>query len=121
MLYAIDFDGTIVTNKFPDIGEPIMETIVAIKEIQRSGNKWILWTMREGEYLEPVIPFLNSHGLFPECINDNLPELKEAYGNNPRKVYADVYIDDHNAGGLKVPRVPHLIAFGGSWRGANTQ
>lgn len=33
-------------------------------------------------------------------VNDNLPEMCEFYHNNPRKIFANVYIDDHNAGGL---------------------
>lgn len=27
-------------------------------------------------------------------MNDNLQELKDEFGNNPRKISADVYIDD---------------------------
>lgn len=27
LIYAFDFDGTIVTNKFPEIGMPILNTI----------------------------------------------------------------------------------------------
>ena len=56
--------------------------------------------MREGEYLVDALSFLIDHGLIPNTANDNLPEMKEFYGNDPRKVFANVYIDDHNAGGL---------------------
>lgn len=38
-----------------------------------------------------------AHGLDFDAVNDNLPAHIEKYGNNCRKVYADVYIDDHNA------------------------
>ena len=47
-----------------------------------------------------AVEFLCSAGLAPDAVNDNLPEMCEFYHNNPRKVYADVYIDDHNAGSL---------------------
>lgn len=52
MIYAIDFDGTIVENAFPAIGElkPAAERF--IREIHRKGDKWILYTMRE-------VPFIN--------------------------------------------------------------
>lgn len=103
MIYAIDFDGTIVENKFPQIGELNQQTANFIRHIKSKGHKWILWTMREGERLTEALEFLAIHDLIPDCVNDNLPELKETYGNNPRKVYADCYIDDHNAGGLEVP------------------
>lgn len=100
-IYAIDFDGTIVQNKFSDIGPANPEAIDFIKGIQARGDKWILWTMREGDNLMQAMDWLAFRGLHPDAVNDNLPELKELYGNNPRKVFANVYIDDHNAGGLK--------------------
>lgn len=30
-------------------------------------------------------------------MNDNIPEMKEAFGNNPRKVFASKYFDDRNS------------------------
>ena len=92
-VYAIDFDGTIVTEEYPAIGKPI----------QKRGDKWILLTMREGKSLREALTFLVLRKCFPAAINDNLPERIEQWGNNPRKVYADIYIDDHNAGGLVIP------------------
>ena len=100
-IYAIDFDGTIVQNKFSDIGPAIPEAIEFIKELQERGDKWILYTMREGDHLMQAVDWLSFRGLHPDAVNDNLPELKEFFGNNPRKVFANVYIDDHNAGGLR--------------------
>ena len=102
-IYAIDFDGTIVRNKWPDIGEGVPEVMAFIEQIQQQGDKWILWTMRESERLEQAVSWLAIHGLFPNAINDNLPELQKAFKNNPRKVFANVYIDDHNAGGVTLP------------------
>ena len=29
-----------------------------------------------------------------DAVNDNLPEVKELYGNNSRKISCDIYIDD---------------------------
>ena len=100
MIYAIDFDGTIAENKFPEIGEIKPEAKEFILKLQERGDKWILYTMREGMYLGHALCFLIAQGLIPNAVNDNLPEMKELYGNNPRKVFANVYIDDHNAGGL---------------------
>lgn len=102
-VYAIDFDGTIVTEEYPAIGKPIQATIEFIRAIQKRGDKWILLTMREGKSLREALTFLVLRKCFPAAINDNLPERVEQWGNNPRKVYADVYIDDHNAGGLAIP------------------
>lgn len=100
MIYAIDFDGTIVTNKYPQIGEVNPVGYRFIRDLQARGDKWILYTMREGEKLKEAVEFLATVGLIPDAVNDNLPELNERFKNNPRKVFANVYIDDHNAGGL---------------------
>ena len=101
-LYAIDFDGTIVKNKWPEIGDPIAEVCNLILDIQKRGDKWILYTMREGDLLQKALKECDRLGLKPDAVNDNLPYLKCEFGNNPRKIYADVYIDDHNDGGLSI-------------------
>ena len=107
MIYAIDFDGTIVSNRFPAIGNLNMEAYRFIKQLQERGDKWILYTMREGAYLEDAVRYLEQLHLHPDAVNDNLPEMCEFYGNNPRKVFANVYIDDHNAGGLVFADAKH--------------
>ena len=99
-IYAIDFDGTIVENRFPEIGALNPEAERFIRGIRERGDRWILYTMREGEYLDAALAFLRGHDLEPDAANDNLPEMCRFYGNNPRKIFANVYIDDHNAGGL---------------------
>lgn len=104
MIYAIDFDGTIVENKFPGIGAIKPEAEKFIRDLKTNGDKWILYTMREGKLLEDAVAFLKSKDLAPDAANDNLPELCEAFHNNPRKIFANVYIDDHNAGGLRFER-----------------
>lgn len=48
-IYAFDFDGTLCTNKFPEIGKPIAKTIEMAKNAKKCGNYIILNTMREGE------------------------------------------------------------------------
>lgn len=98
MIFAIDFDGTIVSNKFPAIGTEITHTTDFIRKYIQSSehNQWILYTMREGENLRNALDWLEDHGLKPDYVNDNTKELQESFGNNPRKIYADFYIDDHN-------------------------
>ena len=104
-IYAIDFDGTIALTDFPTILSSIQPVESFIKRLQRRGDKWILWTMREGSILDEAVAWCRSYGLFPDAVNDNLPDMKEKWGNNPRKVFADFYIDDHNAGGMFLPRI----------------
>jgi hydroxymethylpyrimidine pyrophosphatase-like HAD family hydrolase len=95
-LYAIDFDGTLVENNWPDIGKTNRDVLEAVQNLEKAGDKWILWTMRSGEPLEAAKEWCRRHNIHPIAVNDNDPKLIEDFGNNPRKVYADWYIDDHN-------------------------
>ena len=97
-IYAVDFDGTLCENEWPGIGRPNLPLIEFLKAEQKKGNLVILWTMREGELLDAALVWLMSnHQLLPNAVNDNLQSQQDYYGVNPRKVFADVYIDDHNA------------------------
>lgn len=95
-LYAIDFDGTLVENNWPDIGKTNRDVLKAVQNLEKAGDKWILWTMRSGKPLEDAKEWCRKHNIHPIAVNDNDPKLIEDFGNNPRKVYADWYIDDHN-------------------------
>lgn len=98
IIFAVDFDGTLCENKWPEIGDPNIPLITFLREEQNKGNKVILWTMREGVLLDKAEEWLSENFQFvPDAVNDNLPELQEAYDNNPRKVFANIYIDDNNA------------------------
>ena len=52
---AIDFDGTLCTNDYPNIGEPNWEIIAEAKMEQANGAELILWTCREGEMLDAAL------------------------------------------------------------------
>lgn len=100
MIYAIDFDGTICVDRYPDIGEPKEDVIRAVKDAKQAGIKIILWTCREGSFLDEAVEWCAKQGIIFDAVNDNLPEMIEKYGNNCRKVFADWYIDDRNARGF---------------------
>lgn len=97
MIFAVDFDGTLCRNAWPGIGAENAALIGWLKRRKQMGDTLILWTMREGEKLLEAIDWCAVHGLRFDAVNDNAEEQKQAFGNNPRKVYADCYIDDHNA------------------------
>lgn len=97
MVYSVDFDGTICEDRWPDIGSPNMQLIEHLKNLRSAGNELILNTMREGDLLQAAIDWCYSYGLYFDAINDNLPRMKAKYNNNPRKIFADVYVDDRNA------------------------
>lgn len=94
VVYAVDFDGTLVANQWPEIGAPNIPLINCMKGLRKNGSKVVLWTNRNGELLNQAVSFCRSFGLEFDAVNDNVPELVEMYGNNTRKVSADVYIDD---------------------------
>ena len=96
-IICVDFDGTLVENKWPDIGKPDTYLFSYLINCRKHGIKVILYTMREGKLLDDAVEFCKSQGLEFDAVNDNLPEMIELYGNNPRKIYADYYLDDRVA------------------------
>ena len=48
IIIAVDFDGTLCKNCWPDIGEPNHKLIDYLMECYFNGAKLILWTCREG-------------------------------------------------------------------------
>ncbi len=96
-IFAVDFDGTLnLAEKYPLLGEPNEGLFRFLKRRQQAGDKIILWTCREGDYLKSAVKFCRRYGLAFDAVNDNLPENKEYFGNNSRKVYAHYYVDDRN-------------------------
>lgn len=95
-IIAVDFDGTLCENKWPEIGKPNTELIAYLKERQEAGDKLILWTCRVGEALKNAIDWSAAQGLIFDTINENLPEVIDEFGCNTRKVFANEYIDDRN-------------------------
>ena len=51
MIIAIDFDGTIVEHKYPQMGRPIPFAIETLLQLQKENHKLILWTVREVDLL----------------------------------------------------------------------
>ncbi|SDR72962.1 BT0820 family HAD-type phosphatase [Christiangramia echinicola] len=97
---AVDFDGTIVENRFPEIGKPILFAFESLKKLQEEGHRLILWTYRSGEKLDEAVEFCKKHGLTFYAINKSYPE-EEFDQTISRKILADIFIDDRNLGGLK--------------------
>lgn len=97
-ILAVDFDGTIVENKFPDIGLPDHVIIDAIKVYKEMGWKIILWSCRTDTMLQDAVNFCKDQlNLEFDAVNDNLPEVQQYFGGNTRKVFANLYWDDRNA------------------------
>ena len=98
---AVDFDGTLAEDRFPEIGEPIFANIAALLAEQAYGAKIILWTCRTGRKLGEAVEWCGKQGIRFDAVNGNLPENIEKYGSDSRKVLADEYWDDRAA---SIPR-----------------
>ena len=96
---AVDFDGTIVENRYPKIGKTILFAIETLKKLQDDGHHLILWTYRTGRELDEAVDFCSQRGINFYAVNKSYPE--EIYDNSlSRKIQADYFIDDRNIGGL---------------------
>lgn len=99
MKIAVDFDGTIVEHKYPEIGEELLFSIETIKELQRQQHLIILWTFRSGKHLEEAVEYCRKRGLEFYAVNKNYPE-EVIDESQSRKINADLFIDDRNLGGF---------------------
>jgi hydroxymethylpyrimidine pyrophosphatase-like HAD family hydrolase len=95
-IIAIDFDGTIVEDKYPEIGDLKQGAKEYINKLKQDGFWVIIWTCRTGEKLIEAITFLANQGIMFDLVNRNLQSNIEKYGGDTRKIYADFYIDDKN-------------------------
>ena len=93
-IIAVDFDGCLCVNAWPEIGEAKQDVIDALLLRQEKGAKVILWTCRVGERLAAAVQWCADHGITFDAVNANLPVNIAAFGNDCRKIYADEYWDD---------------------------
>jgi hypothetical protein len=99
MIIAVDFDGTIVEHEYPKIGKPVPFAIDVLKKLQKEErHTLLLWTVREGSLLQEAVDYCSKQGLKFYAVNKNYPEEED--GDTPRKLSADIFIDDKNIGGL---------------------
>lgn len=94
---AIDFDGCLCTDEYPEIGKPIWEIINQAKRLREKGACLILWTCRSGKDLEAAVEACRGWGLEFDEVNANPQFRIDLYGGNDcRKVGADEYWDDRS-------------------------
>ena len=94
-IIAVDFDGTLCEDRWPEIGranEPVLSRLRRAKTLGRA--KIILWTCRAGKELTEAVEWCAARGIIFDAVNENLPEIRETFGKDTRKIYADEYWDD---------------------------
>jgi len=99
---AFDFDGTL-TDGSGGLDGPLNlrpDTDKLLRFLHNKKVSLVLWTCRDGDYLQYALRFLLANDLLRLfcAINDNAPSLSF---KTSRKIAADYYVDD--------------LAFGWSW------
>ena len=99
MIIAVDFDGTIVEHKYPEIGQEVPFAIDTLKMLIKDQHRLILWSVREGALLDEAVEWCRARGVEFYAVNKDYPE-EEKNNHFSRKLKADFFIDDRNVGGL---------------------
>lgn len=99
LIIAVDFDGTIVEDAYPRIGKPRIFAFETLKKLQEDGHRLILWTYRSHQSLIDAVEFCKANGITFYAVNQSYPNEPEEEGRS-RKIYADLFIDDRNIGGI---------------------
>lgn len=94
LIISIDFDGTIVRDRYPLIGEPYPDAVNTIRTLYTYGHYIIINTCRVGRYFDQMKSFLREWQIPYDTINENNPDRIKKYGGDCRKISADIYIDD---------------------------
>ena len=101
MVIAVDFDGTIVEHRYPEIGKELPFATETLRMLIKERHKLILWSVREGKLLEDAVNWCRERGVEFYAINKDFPEENvELNKHFSRKLKADLFIDDRNIGGL---------------------
>ena len=92
---AVDFDDTIAYTHYPTIIKPLPHAMDVLRVLMNDPYTiLILWTCREGEYLQQALNFCELYGIKFDYVNENCKHNLDLYTVNCRKVSADIYIDD---------------------------
>ena len=117
MTIAVDFDGTIVEHKYPEIGEELPFATETLKMLIKEQHRLILWSVREDKLLDDAVNWCRERGVEFYAVNKDYPEEKVEYNNHfSRKLKVDLWIDDRNIGGLPGwGEIYHMIHDGLTW------
>jgi hypothetical protein len=99
LILAIDFDGTITdySGKYPNCGRLRNGMSEFLRILRSYGVFLILWTCRSGYDLDLALDFLHDNNIIVDAINR---DYLENHTDEPsRKIFADIYWDDHSVDG----------------------
>lgn len=94
MVIALDFDGTVLTHEYPQLGKDI-GAVPVLKELVENGHQLILNTMRSGRELGDAIDWFKENGIKLYGVGYNPTQAR--WTSSP-KCHADLFIDDAGLG-----------------------
>ena len=74
MIIAVDFDGTIVENRYPDIGAERPFATDTLRMLAKDKHQLILWSCREGKLLDDAVMWCRERGVEFWAVNTDYPE-----------------------------------------------
>lgn len=93
---ALDFDGTVVEHRYPEIGKTNGNCVEILKDwVTNKGVKLILDTMRSGKELDDAVEWFKNNGI--ELYSIGKDKNQESWTSS-NKCYANYSIDDRNIG-----------------------
>jgi predicted mannosyl-3-phosphoglycerate phosphatase (HAD superfamily) len=101
LVIAIDFDGTIVEESYPQLGKLRKGAKKYINKLYDDGHIIIINTCRSGVHQNAAFKMLIGLDVSFDLMNENHPSVIAQYHNDSRKISADLYIDDKNL--VKLP------------------
>ena len=117
MTIAVDFDGTIVEDRYPKIGAERPFATDTLRMLIQERHRLILWTVREGELLDEAVQWCKDRGVEFFAVNRDFPEESEKNRHFSRKIKAEVWIDDRNLGGIPDwGQIYHMIHDNLTWQ-----
>ncbi len=89
-IIAVDFDGTIVDHMYPTIGNIKEDVVSRMRAEKKHGTTIIIWTCRDGIYIDIMIKYLKDNNIPYDYVNENVPWVDIS----SRKIFANEYWDD---------------------------
>ncbi len=93
MIIALDFDGTVVSHQYPDIGQDL-GAVPWLLRLQEAEHRIVLETMRDGDELEQAVAWLTERGVHVETLEQ---AHERQNWTTSSKLHAHLYIDDRGA------------------------
>lgn len=91
MYIAVDFDGTCVDHRYPEIGPEAPGAVDTLRKLNNTKHKLILWTMRSGKELQEAVDWFKKNNIVLFGIQNN--PTQSTWTSSP-KCFANIYIDD---------------------------